>query len=121
MSFNDSNKSISENLIYHVNEVQELIQAGNIQEMGVTAGKIEKYVTSLSEAAQKARSKYHNREVEYLNEGKSAAESEKRAKASAEYRLYKRYDALVDRGESAIQTLKKWADRLSEERKNADL
>lgn len=108
-------------IVSEIEEAKKLIAVGNIQEMGKSAGNLESLLASLSGIAEDAKSAYHNIQVGHLDDGKSAAESEARARSSEAYQLYRKFSAMVDRGNSAIQTLKKWSDILSEERRNADL
>lgn len=125
MSLNENNITtgyeIYSKIVEEIDEAKKLIAVGNIQEMGKSAGKLESYLASLSGIAEDARSEYHNIQTRHLDDGKSAAESQARAKASESYHLYRRFSAMIDRGNSAIQTLKKWASILEQERNNADL
>lgn len=59
---------------------------------------------------------YRKKIVEYLEKDESAAAAEAKAKASDEYRDWRKYSALYELGHEQIMLLKKFREDLSNER-----
>lgn len=73
------------------------------------------YITYLSPKMIGYESMYRVKYVSFIEEGDSVAKAEAKAKASSEYKTWKRYEAAINNGYEQINILKKFQDKLSSE------
>lgn len=106
-------------VLSEVARAKQFTETRQIGEIFLSAETIVSGLAYLLGAMLEAEQAYRIRRMKFINDGMSAAAAEAHAKATDEYTLWRKLEAVYDLGQQQIQLLKKFGPLLEDEYRRA--